>query len=171
MKSLQRLSTQLDSCNRQIGKAASWALVALIFVTLVIVLLRYLFNLGWVWIQDLAIYLHGAVFMLGAGYALLFDEHVRVDIFYSRASSQTKAKINLFGFFFLLVPTCFLLTWYAVGYVASSWAVLEGSRETGGLGGVFLFKSLILLFALLLFLQGLSESIKAWLLLQKNQHA
>src|SRR5690606_36672097 len=104
--------------------------------------------------------LHRVVFMIGAGYTVRHNDHVRIDLFYREASPRMRAVVDLAGALVFLVPTCVLILWLSVPYVARSWAVLEGSVETGGLPLVFVYKTVILVFAVLLGLQGLSMA--AW---------
>lgn len=127
-------------------------------MTFVIVILRYGFDSGWIWMQESVVYMHGALFMLAGGYTLLKENHVRVDIFYRPLSHTYKATIDLCGAILLLLPTCALMLFYGFPYVAASWGVLEGSKEAGGIPAVFLLKSIILLGALLLGFQGLSQA-------------
>ena len=169
MERLRLISKRIDQINSAMGRAASWLLVAMTIITVLVVILRYFFNLGWIWLQDSVLYMHGACFMLTAAYALLQGEHVRVDIFYHPANPVRKARIDILGYLFLMVPTCGLILYFGWGYVASSWQILEGSKETGGLPGVFLLKTTILLFPLMLLSQGLSMSIKAWDIIREGK--
>ena len=109
----------------------------MVLVTFVIVVLRYAFERGWVWMQEIVIYLHAFTFLLAAEYALARDEHVRVDILYRPASPRRKAWINLLGSLFLLMPMCAVLSYHSYPYVIASWSVLEGSKDGGGLEAVF----------------------------------
>ena len=110
--------------------------------------------------QESVLYLHSAVFMLGAAYTLQKDEHVRVDVFYRKFNPKQKAIVDIFGTVVFLFPVCSYLFYLSWDYVISSWLIFEGSKETGGLDGVFLLKTLLLLFSILLILQGLSLLIK-----------
>ncbi len=136
------------------GKAVSWLTLAMVLLTFTVVVLRYGFNLGWIWMQDSVTYLHGAVFMLAAAWALQTDDHVRVDILYRGRSPRYQATVNLIGIAFFLIPVCLFLLWSAWDYVIISWTIREGAREAGGLPLVYLQKSLILLLPLLLLLQA-----------------
>lgn len=146
-----------------VGRGVSWLTLLVVSITFAVVLLRYGFNLGWIWLQETVIYLHATVFMLAAAWTLQSDGHVRVDVFYRDRSEHHKAWVNLAGTLFLLVPVCvfaFVSSW---DYVLRSWQVLEGSREAGGLPLVFLLKSLLLLMPALLLLQSycqVSDSIR-----------
>ncbi|MBN7819505.1 TRAP transporter small permease subunit [Bowmanella sp. Y57] len=134
-------------------------MVVLVFT---IVLLRYGFNLGWIAMQESAMYLHAAVFMLGCAHTLKADEHVRVDIFYRNWSAKTRAMIDLAGALFLLLPVNIFIFFMSWDYVATSWRLLEDSPEAGGLPLVFLLKSLIPLFCLTMSLQALAQSWINW---------
>src|SRR3954452_13470941 len=99
--------------------------------------------------------------MLAAAWTLQTGGHVRVDVFYAEASPRTRAMVDLCGSLFLLLPLMAVLAWFAVPYVSRSCAIFESSRETSGLPAVFLLKTLIPVFALLMALQGVSQAIKA----------
>ena len=158
-----RVSERIDTANRVLGEALSWLTSLMILVTFVVVVLRYAFDTGWIWLQESVTWMHALVFMLAAAYTLGRDEHVRVDIFYRRLSERKRALVNLLGALFLLAPTCLFLIIVSWDYAAASWAVHESSRQAGGLPGLFLLKSVIPLTALLLLLQGLSQALNGFL--------
>jgi TRAP-type mannitol/chloroaromatic compound transport system permease small subunit len=144
------------------GRVVAWLTLAMVVLTFVIVVLRYGFDLGWIWLQESVTYMHAMVFMLAAAWTLQDDGHVRVDIFYRDRSHRHKALVNLAGTLVLLVPLCVFLLLIGWEYVFSSWKLLEKSREAGGLPLVYLLKSLILLLPALLLMQalpGLSRSV------------
>lgn len=137
----------------------------MVLVTFAVVILRYVFSFGWVWLQESYVWMHGVVFMVGAGYTLLHNGHVRVDIFYRPASLRYKATIDILGSLLLLLPMVTLVFLVGFGYVASSWSMLEESREAGGLPGLFLLKAMILVFSVLMAMQGLSLAVRSLLVL------
>jgi len=139
------------------GRTVSWLSLLLVLVTFIVVVLRYVFDSGSIALQEITTYLHATVFLVGMAYTLQQDAHVRVDIFYTRFSKQTKAWVDLFGAVFLLLPFMLFVSWISWLYIADSWSVLEGSREAGGLPGVFLLKSLILVMTFLLSLQAFTQ--------------
>lgn len=136
--------------------SVAWMTMLMVLVQFSVVVLRYIFGYGSIFMQESILYLHGFVFMLGASYALLHDGHVRVDIFYREASPQTKAKVDIFGVFVFLIPVCTALFIYSMPYVITSWANLEGSNETSGIPARFILKSTIPIFCVLMSLQGIS---------------
>ena len=138
------------------GRTVMWLLLVMALVQFAIVLLRYVFGVNWIFMQESVTYMHGIVFLVAAGYALITDDHVRVDIIYRGASEKRKALTNLIGTYFALFPICLLILWASSPYVARSWAVFEGSTDTSGIQGVFLLKSLIPTFAVLMALGGFS---------------
>ncbi len=144
----------------------AWLTLLMVLVTFVVVILRYVFSFGWVWLQESYVWMHGIVFMIGAGYTLLHNGHVRVDIFYRPAGPRHKALVDLGGSFLLLLPMMILVFWVGFSYVASSWSMLEESREAGGLPGLFLLKTVILAFCVLTALQGLSLAARSALVLR-----
>lgn len=157
---LTHLARLIDRVNHTIGNSVAWLCVLMVLVQFLIVGMRYVFGIGSIMLQESVLYMHGALFMLAAADTLLQNEHVRVDIFYARASATRKALIDLLGCAFLVLPVCLLLFYVSWDYVAISWSVLEGSRETSGIQGVFLLKTVILIFAAQLALQAVSTIIK-----------
>lgn len=129
----------------------------MVFVTLAVVVLRYVFGEGSIILQESVMYMHALVFMLGIPYALKADAHVRVDLFYSRLGPRGRALVNLTGHVLALLPVAVVMILYSRNYVASAWRVGEGSAEVGGIPGVFLLKTLIPVCAILLILQGIAE--------------
>jgi len=136
------------------GKAVAWLTLLMVLLTFTTVLLRYGFNLGWIWLQESVTYLHATVFMLAAAWAWQIDDHVRVDIFYRDRTPRQQALVNLLGTLLFLVPVCVFLLADSWHYVALSWGMQEGSREAGGLPLVYLQKTLILVLPAMLLLQA-----------------
>jgi len=160
-----RIITGIDTLNTWIGQTVAWLTLAMVLVTFLVVVLRYGFNMGWIALQESIFFMHAIVFLLGAAYTLKRDGHVRVDIFYRDMRPQTQAWVNLLGALLLLMPTCGFIFWVSWFYVAESWAVQEGSREAGGLPGVFLLKTTILIMAAQLLLQGIAQALRSVLTL------
>mgnify|MGYP000070410874 CR=1 FL=1 len=154
---LIKLIALLDQMTDRLGRIIAWLTLLMVLLTFLIVVLRYGFNIGWIAMQESVLYFHGMVFMLGAGYTLQADGHVRVDIFYQRFSPRKKAWVNLLGGLFLLLPVCLFIGFICLDYVQTSWQIMEASAEAGGLPLVYLNKSLLLLLPVTLALQGLAE--------------
>jgi TRAP-type mannitol/chloroaromatic compound transport system permease small subunit len=155
------LADRIDRLNAAIGRATAWAVLFVVLVQFAVVLLRYGFGIGSIWLSESILYGHAALFMLVSAWTLRQGGHVRVDVFYADAGPRTKALIDLLGALLLLLPFMLVLAWLSIPYVARSWAILERSRETSGLPAVFLLKTLIPVFALLMALQGVSQAIRA----------
>ncbi len=151
----------LASIINKIGRSVAWLVLAMVLLIFLIVLGRYVFNAGSIAIQEAATYLHAMVFMLAAAWTLSEDGHVRVDIFYRDASPRHKAWVNFLGSLIFLLPFAIFILVTSWNYVAASWSVFEGSREAGGLPLVWLLKSLIPLFAVLMISQGLLLALKS----------
>ena len=160
----------VDGLNERVGRWTSWLVLTMVVNTFLVAVLRYGFDLGWVWLQELYVWMHGAIIMIGVGYTLLHDGHVRVDIFYQAASQRTKAWINLIGTIFLLFPTIGAVIWVVWPYVMLSWQRLEVSREAGGMPGLFLWKTTMLMFCALLFLQGVALMCRSILVLSGRKN-
>ncbi|MDC8832250.1 TRAP transporter small permease subunit [Alteromonas gilva] len=157
---LSRITAGLDVTTRTLCRWGSYLTLVMVLLMLLNVVLRYGFELGWIALQESVTYLHACAFLLGLGYTLQIDEHVRVDVFYRRFSARRQALVNLLGSLFLLLPVCAFLLYYSVPYAVESWKLLETSKEPGGLPLVFILKSVIPLGIVLLGLQGISEAIK-----------
>ncbi|MDH3646987.1 MAG: TRAP transporter small permease subunit [Gammaproteobacteria bacterium] len=153
---MQKIADKLEAAVTTIGRATAWLTLFMVLLTFVVVVLRYFFDFGRIWMQELVTWSHAAVFLLGAAYTLSHDEHVRVDIFYRRASRATRARIDIAGTVLLLFPVCGLLLYTGGRYALKSWQLAERSPETGGLAFPFipLAKSLLLAMIVLLILQG-----------------
>ncbi len=165
MNFLASAARYIDAFNDKIGKGVAWLALTMVLVQFTVVVMRYVFGIGSIFMQESIIYLHAVVFMLGAGYTLLHGGHVRVDIFYREASARRKAVVDLLGVAFFLMPVCVLIWWASWPYVASSWRVFEGSREVSGIQAVFLLKTVILVFVALVVMQGISLAIRSLLIL------
>jgi TRAP-type mannitol/chloroaromatic compound transport system permease small subunit len=158
---MSALADRIDRLNTAIGRAVAWLILAVVLLQFALVIARYLFGLGSVWLTETVIYAHATLFMLATAWTLIVGGHVRVDIFYAEASARTKALVELIGALLLLLPFMIVLIWVSVPYAARSWAVLEHSQETSGLPIIFALKTLIPLFALLMALQGVAQAIRA----------
>ncbi len=162
---LAALVAAIDRLTAAVGRAVTWCLPAMVLVQVTVVLMRYVFGAGSIWLGEAIVYAHATLFMAAAAWTLQRGGHVRVDIFYADASPRTRAIVDLGGALLLLLPFVGVLAWVSLPYVARSWAILERSREASGLPLVFLLKTLIPLFALLLGLQGIAQAVRAWLAL------
>lgn len=143
--------------NECIGRVLSWLVPVMVALAFAVVVLRYGFQYGRVDLQESILYLHTAIVALCMGYTLARDEHVRVDIFYSRMSERARAAVNLAGDVLFLLPTCGAILYSSWDYTAISWRFMERSPEPAGLPGVFLLKTLIPLMAALLAVQALAR--------------
>jgi TRAP-type mannitol/chloroaromatic compound transport system permease small subunit len=161
LQALPAAADRIDRVIAAIGRAVIWLCLLLVLVQFAVVVLRYAFGIGSIWLAEAIIYLHAALFMLAAAWTLQQNGHVRVDVFYSKASPRAKAVIDLLGSLLLLLPFMAVILWFAIPYVARSWSILERSREASGLPLVYMLKTLIPAFALLMALQGISQAIRA----------
>jgi TRAP-type mannitol/chloroaromatic compound transport system permease small subunit len=162
---LAAFAAAIDRLTAAVGRAVTWCLVGMVLLQVAVVLMRYVLGVGSIWLSEAIVYAHATLFMAAAAWTLQRGGHVRVDIFYADASPRTRAIVDLAGALLLLLPFCAVLAWFSLPYVARSWAILERSGEASGLPLVFLLKTLIPLFALLLALQGLAQAASAWLVL------
>jgi TRAP-type mannitol/chloroaromatic compound transport system permease small subunit len=154
-------NTWIDRLSDFVGRSIAWLTLAMVLVTLLVVVLRYAFDIGRVWLQESITWMHAITFMLGAAYALKTEDHVRVDVFYRKMTERGRAWVDALGVLFFLLPLCGYILYESLPYVQSSFEVRETSREAGGLKGLFLVKAVIPLMAVLLALQALAHLARA----------
>jgi TRAP-type mannitol/chloroaromatic compound transport system permease small subunit len=154
------LANAIDQMNRAVASVIKWLALIMVLVQFCIVIGRYVFGVNSIAAQESVLYMHATLFMLGAGFTLLVDKHVRVDVFYAKASVQTRRRIDVFGHLFLLIPSMTALLYWSWPSVRNSWKILEGPISVGGIEAVFLLKSLIPAFCVLILLQSLSILIR-----------
>ena len=160
MSYIERTVNFIDSINDWVGRAISWLLVLMVLNVFFVVVLRYVFGFGAIWMQELYVWSHSIVFLLGAGYTLLHKGHVRIDLIYRSASNKYKSLIDLLGSVFFALPVICCIFIKSLPMVERSWKVLEKSAEAGGLPGLFLFKTVLLVFSLLFGIQFISLALK-----------
>jgi len=148
--------------NQSIGKFFSYFLPIIVILVIYVVISRYLFGVGRAGLQELALYLHALVFLGCAGWALAEEEHVRVDILYKDKSKSYKKIINTLGLVFFVLPVIFIISFYSIDFIKLSWLLKESSTEPGGLKTVYLHKTIILLFPLVLFLATVKQLKELW---------
>jgi len=153
----------LDRFSVAVGRAAAWLTLVMVIITFVVVILRYVFDIGYIWVQESIIWMHAVVFMLGAAYTLRREDHVRVDVFYRDMTARQRAWVDLIGVLIFLLPLCAFLAWNSIDFVAQSWRIGEASREPGGLPFPFypMLKTVVLLMPLTVALQGTSLLLRS----------
>ena len=162
---LAEIADRIDRLTAAIGRTVMWSGLAMVVLQVMVVLMRYVLGVGSIWLSEAIVYAHATLFMGASAWTLQQGGHVRVDIFYADAAPRSRAVVDLLGAVVLLLPFCCVLAWFALPYVGRSWAILEHSREASGLPLVFLLKTLIPVFAVLLGLQGIAQAIRAALVL------
>jgi TRAP-type mannitol/chloroaromatic compound transport system permease small subunit len=161
MRYLLSICTGIDRLNQIVGKIVSWTTLLLVAVTFVDVVMRYFFNKSFVFTQELEWHVFAFIFLMGAGYTLMVDGHVRVEVFYGKLSTRGKAWVNLIGVLFFLIPSCVMFVKTAIPFVYNSFLVMEGSPDPGGIPFRFILKGCIPTGYALILLQGISLGIKS----------
>lgn len=160
-----RFIAALDALAEFTGTTTAWLTGIMVVITSIVVALRHGWGIGSVGLQESVTYMHAAVFMLGAAYTLKHDGHVRVDLLHRKMSRRTRAWVEVLGSLLFTLPVMVFIGWNSMGFVAESWRIQEGSTDSGGLGGVYLLKTLLPVMAVSLSLQALTELIRNLLLL------
>lgn len=159
-----------DRISSLAGRAVSWLTLCMVVITVIIVVMRYVFDAGLIWLQESVVWMHAAVFMVGAAYTLLHEKHVRVDIFYRKMSSRHRALVDLFGVALFLLPLCGFLAFKSFDFAAASWSIHEISREPGGLPFPMIpsMKSIVILMPIAVGLQGISLMLRSLAVLRQR---
>ena len=157
---LRELASKIDAFQERWGRGVSWLMFGMVVVVFGDVIFRYAFNRSWVWVQELEWHLFGLVYLLAAGYTMLHNEHVRVDIFYAKLPPRRRAWLDFVLLFVFFFPSCFLVIYTTWPFVRNSFLVNEGSPDPGGIPARWVMKSVIIVGFVLLFLQGISQAIK-----------
>ena len=163
MNFLVKFSQWVDTINENIGRGVAWVTALLVVVIFADVVMRYAFNMSFVFTQELEWHLFGFIFLIGAGYTLLHDGHVRVDVIYQRLGFRGRAWINLLGVLFFLIPGCLMVIETSWKFTMTSFSMMEGSPDPGGIPFRFIVKGFIPTGFTLLLLQGLSLGIHSFL--------
>ena len=167
---MNRIADAIDSLTGRIGRAVAWLALAIVLLQFVLVVARYLVGFGSIWLNESVLYGHATLFLMAAAWTLAAGGHVRVDVFYAEASPRRRAVIDLIGSLLLLLPFALLLLYLSLPFAARSWAVLERSQETSGLPFVYLLKTLVPVFAVLMALQGIAQAIRSVSVLRAERH-
>ena len=165
---MKNIANLLDNINRYTGYLCAFLVVLMTVNVFIVVFLRYLFGISFIWLQETYVWMHAYIFMAGAGFTYLNDAHVRIDIIYRSSSKVYKAIVDLVGNIFLLMPFLYIIWSYSFPFVYKSFQINEVSREAGGLPMLFLLKAAILIFAFLLFIQALSKLINNFIIIYQK---
>lgn len=163
MPFLRSACRKIDMVNEYVGRGVSWATLLLVLVTFTDVVMRYFFNTSYVFTQELEWHVFAFIFLMGAGYTLKIDGHVRVEVFYGRLGPRGKAWVNLIGVLFFLIPSSALFVKTGIPFMVKSFQVMEGSPDPGGIPFRFLLKGCIPVGYALILLQGISLGINSLL--------
>jgi TRAP-type mannitol/chloroaromatic compound transport system permease small subunit len=159
-RALRQVARKIDALDERFGRAVSWIMLLMVLLVFTDVVLRYVFRTSTVWLQELEWHLFGLVYMLGAGYTMLWDEHVRVDIVYSRWPLRKKAWVDFVLYLVFFYPSAIMIVLTTVPFVRDSFRVLEGSPDPGGVPLRFLLKSVIIVGFVILMIQAFSQTVK-----------
>lgn len=169
MQAIALFVSAVGRLNAWVGKTFAWLAPLGAMLCFAVVVQRYLFSTTQLWLQDLYVWVNGAMFMAVAGYTLLIDGHVRVDILYRPANRRRKAVMDLVGVLVFLLPFCVIVWLYGFEYVQRAWMLREGSANPGGMPGLYILKTFILSFVVLIGLQGIAMALRSVLVLKGRE--
>jgi TRAP-type mannitol/chloroaromatic compound transport system permease small subunit len=158
-----------EGLNRMIGSIVSWMALGTVLVCFATVYTRYALNTNFTWLQDLYVWQHAAVIVLGAGYTMVIGGFVRVDIFYSRWTPRGRALADIIQTVLFLVPFMAVCTWAFWIMVRNSYAADEMSPNPGGLMNFWLLKGTLLAFSALVLLQATAMIARSILVLKGRE--
>lgn len=167
---MQKTINIINNITERVGKLTSWFAILMVIIISLDVIIRYLFKFTFIWIIELEIYLFGFMFLLGAGYTLKHEKHVRVDVFYSKLSDKKKAIVDILGGLLYLIPWCYVAVSASWRYAYSSFLMGESSPQPGGLPALYILKFAIALGFFLLLLQGIAHILKSLTILLKKKN-
>ncbi len=165
MKALGAFVHAIDGLNEWVGRAVAWLTAGCVLTCFAVVVLRYFFDTGYPWLQELYVWQHAAVFLAGAGYTMLHRGHVNVDVVYGRLGARARAWVDVGGTLLFLFPWLAVLALTSAPFVLESWRIREISSTADGMPAVYLLKSLLWVFCGLVFLQGLALLVRRGLFL------
>lgn len=169
MKSLDTFVRGVDALNEWLGRTIAWFTLGTVLVCFAVVVLRYVFSTGIIWLQEAYVWLHAMVFMVGAGYTFKHGGHVRVDIFYGQLGPRRKAWVDIIGTLIFLAPFLYVVSRYSYQFIASAWQIGEISSQPGGFQQLYLLKTVIWIFVFVVGLQGLALIARRVLYLSGDQ--
>lgn len=155
----------LDYIAEVTGTTTAWLTAIMVIIACIVVGLRHLFDIGSIALQESVTYMHAAVFMLGTAFTLKRGGHVRVDILYRRYQPRTRAWVDALGSLLFTLPLMLFIGFGSVEFVCESWRIGEGSQDSGGIGGVYLLKTLLPVMAISVSLQAIAELLRNLLVL------
>ena len=165
MDRVRRFVLACEAINEWIGRAVAWLTLGGVLTCFAVVVLRYAFDIGHPWMQELYVWQHAIVFMVGAGYTLLHRGHVNVDVVYGRMSARGRAWVDVLGTLLFLFPWLAVLAVTSAPFVLSSWSIRETSNTPDGMPALYLLKSALWVFCALMFLQGTALLVRRALFL------
>ena len=169
MKIIKAYINFIDKLNEKIGSLTSWLTALLVLVVSYDVMVRYVFGESSVGLQELEWHLFALIFLVAAAYTLKMDDHVRVDVFYTKFSPKKQALVNFLGSIIFLIPFCLLVIYSSQDFVSLSFRIGETSPDAGGLPARYILKAFIPISFFLLLLQGLALALKSFLQLKGKE--
>lgn len=148
---------KISTISEYITKYFFYVMFVLVIVN---ILLRYIFNINFIFMQELVMYLHAFIFLFGISICLKENSHVRIDVFSNKLDAEVKKYIEILGTVFLVIPFCLFVLYESTPIIIRSWEMLESSGEPGGLPFIYILKSAIYVFASLLLIQAIGRLVK-----------
>lgn len=171
LNALRAFAAIVDRANEKLGQLLGFLVWMVAVVCAVVVVLRYGFHMSFTWMQELYVWIHAVVFLAAASYAMLLNAHVRVDIVYSKWSTKTRTIVEIIGALIFTLPWMLILAWLAWPFIVDSWSIWEGSPQPNGMPGVFLLRTMLLVFCALMTLQCLAIIARGILVLAGDRAA
>lgn len=156
------VSRLVDPALIRVGQAVSWVWLALLFIIVLNVVLRYAFGEGRIEFEEIQWHIYSVGFLLGISYTFQADGHVRVDVLHERLPERAQGWIELYGILLCALPFTFLALYFTAPFVASSFALGEVSASPGGLPYRWAIKAFLFIGFFLLLLAAISRLTRVW---------
>jgi len=166
---LERTADGIDAFSTALGRGLSWVMIPVVLVSFTVLVLRYVLSKGFPWMQELYVWMHGAAVLLCAAWVLKEGGHARMNLLYDKWSASAKAWADLIGLALFLYPMMGFLFWWSLPAVQRSWRLMERSPTADGLQFVYLMKTVVPVFCVLVMLQALSSTIRCVLVIARER--
>lgn len=158
---LHAVADRIDQASERIGRVVSWLTLATVVICFLTVYLRYALHIGHIWLQEMYIWTHVAAITMGAGFVWSRGGFVRVDILHAKFTDRGRAWVNLLGTIFLMLPFLCAMAATGWGFFHTSWMMNESSQQETGLPALWLLKSGLLIFVMVVGVQGIGVAARS----------
>lgn len=163
------LSSKIEAFLNAVGSVINWLWFLLVLIIVVNVSMRYIVGVNYIWVEEIQWHIYAVGFMIGIGYTIIHDGHVRVDVIAGTLKPRTRARIEFLGLLLLVMPLVILMIMYAIPFVEASWTRNETSSAPGGLPHRWAIKGVIILAFAFMGLATIARLSRVWAFLSSTR--